>query len=286
MHAIMRTVGESGVNDRADVMTVQRLLNARSPGQVPLAVDGVAGPKTLAAIRAFQQRAGFVRPDGMIAPGQRTWTALSATTAPIKAPAAPTSTRAAASASRARTVAAPGDLRLSGARWWHANEARYPNSSSLDDLAPGFREQATSFVAALRAGGATVRVSATRRNATRAKLMHYSWTVAHGQTAPDKVPAIPGCDIVWDHGDVAISRAAAREMARLFHIAYKPSLTSNHIRGTAVDMTITRPAKFSMTNKAGKTVSVGSSADLHAVGASYGVHKLLADPPHWSADGH
>lgn len=94
-------------------------------------------------------------------------------------------------------MAAPGDLRLSGARWWHANEARYPNSSLLDDLAPGFHEQATSFVAALRAGGVTVRVSATRRNATRAKLMHYSWTVAHGQTAPDKVPATPGCDIVW-----------------------------------------------------------------------------------------
>ena len=25
---------------------------------------------------------------------------------------------------------------------------------------------------------------------------------------------------------------------------------------------------------------------LHAVGASYGVHKLIGDDPHWSIDGH
>jgi hypothetical protein len=29
-----------------------------------------------------------------------------------------------------------------------------------------------------------------------------------------------------------------------------------------------------------------TSANLHAVGASYGVHKLASDPPHWSTDGH
>jgi hypothetical protein len=25
--------------------------------------------------------------------------------------------------------------------------------------------------------------------------------------------------------------------------------------------------------------------ELHAVGATYGVHKLVSDPPHWSHDG-
>jgi hypothetical protein len=28
------------------------------------------------------------------------------------------------------------------------------------------------------------------------------------------------------------------------------------------------------------------NADLHAVGQSYGVKKLLSDAPHWSSDGH
>ncbi len=115
--------------------------------------------------------------------------------------------------------------------------------------------------------------------------MHHSWRVARGQLAPADVPAIAGCDILWDHGDLATSRAAAREMVRLFHIVFKPSLTSNHIEGTAIDMTITRPRSMTMTDGAGKTVVVASDAALHTVGASYGVRKLASDPPHWSANG-
>ncbi len=115
--------------------------------------------------------------------------------------------------------------------------------------------------------------------------MHYSWRVARGQLAPADLPAIAGCDILWDHGDLATSRAAPREMVRLFHIVFKPSLTSNHIEGTAIDMTITRPRSMIMTDGAGKTVVVASDAALHTVGASYGVRKLASDPPHWSANG-
>ncbi len=130
-----------------------------------------------------------------------------------------------------------------------------------------------------------MRVSATLRNRARAQLMHYSWRVAKGQLAPADVPAIAGCDILWDHGDLATSRAAARQMVRLFHIVFKPSLTSNHIEGTAIDMTITRPRSMTMTDGAGKTGVITSDAALHTVGASYGVRKLASDPPHWSANG-
>ncbi len=116
--------------------------------------------------------------------------------------------------------------------------------------------------------------------------MHYSWKVAHGQIAPKDVPAIKGCDIIWDHGDLATSKKAAREMVRLFHMAHQASLTSNHINGLAVDMTIHWQGSLDMVNGAGKAIEVKTGAQLHLVGASYGVHKLVSDPPHWSANGH
>jgi peptidoglycan hydrolase-like protein with peptidoglycan-binding domain len=291
MAGIMGSVGEGGRNARPDVEAVQRALNARLAGQGRrLVEDGRVGPLTIAAIRAFQKdQMRLPQPDGLVEPGRRTWAALapvaSAPSGRAQAP-APTRGPGAAAASRAHSVAADGDARLSGARWWHANQARYPNSSSLDDLASPFQGKAKKFVAALQAAGASVRVSATLRNKARAQLMNYSWRVAKGQLAPADVPAIDGCDIVWDHGDLDTSRKAAREMVRLFHIVFKPSLTSNHIEGTAVDMTITRPSSMTMVDGNGKSVTVGSDAALHTVGASYGVRKLASDPPHWSADGH
>lgn len=291
MGNIASSVGASGVNARQDVLQVQRLLNARRAGRGErLKEDGLIGPKTIAAIEQLQRdHLRLTRPDGLVEPGRRTWSALSGTGA-APAPAArratpPPRTRDVAAAARAQSVAAADDTRLSGARWWHANQARFPNSASLDDLAVGFRQKAKNFVAALRAGGATVRVSATLRNRSRAQLMHYSWRVSKGQIAPSDVPAIDNCDIVWDHGDLATSRAAAREMVQLFGIVFKPSLTSNHIEGTAIDMTITRPASMTMVDGAGKSVTVNSAATLHAAGASYGVRKLASDPPHWSANG-
>ena len=30
---------------------------------------------------------------------------------------------------------------LSGKAWWHANQAKYPNSAEVDDLDPGFRSK-------------------------------------------------------------------------------------------------------------------------------------------------
>jgi peptidoglycan hydrolase-like protein with peptidoglycan-binding domain len=56
---ISGSVGVGGVNLREDVRVIQELLNQVPPGQgapAPLLdTDGVVGPKTIAAIRAFQQ---------------------------------------------------------------------------------------------------------------------------------------------------------------------------------------------------------------------------------------
>ena len=116
--------------------------------------------------------------------------------------------------------------------------------------------------------------------------MYYSWEVAKGNIAPDKVPGYPRVYIEWDHGNLAKSRAAAQAMVNGYQIVYKPSLTSNHSQGTAIDMTISGVRGKSIVNKHGTTVKISSNSDLYEVGASYGVIKLRSDPPHWSADGH
>lgn len=76
---IQAAVGFGGRNLPADVMTVQYLLNcvpAVQGGPIrELAVDGIAGPITMAAIRKFQL-AMFGRADGRIDPGRDTLATL------------------------------------------------------------------------------------------------------------------------------------------------------------------------------------------------------------------
>src|SRR5712691_1797251 len=70
MMCMAGSVGKNGRNERHDVKTVQILLNVhrgvlRLPA--PLAEDGGMGPKTLAAIEAFQRTVvGMANPDGRI----------------------------------------------------------------------------------------------------------------------------------------------------------------------------------------------------------------------------
>ncbi len=78
--SIRGSVGRGGVNSRADVTTVQSLLNAKIQQIAPLAalkVDGVVGPKTIGAIERYQKMVvGFPMPDGRVDPGGKTITSL------------------------------------------------------------------------------------------------------------------------------------------------------------------------------------------------------------------
>jgi peptidoglycan hydrolase-like protein with peptidoglycan-binding domain len=276
MAGILQSVGKGGVNRNADVQSVQTLLNqyaqALSLAQFP--IDGVVNDRLITAIRLFQRRAvQLAAVDGRIDPGGRSWQALSGPATPMLAAIAATANR------------------MSGAAWWHANQNQFPNSSNVADLEPAFAAMVSAFIAALRAAGASVSVSATRRNKIRAYLMHYSWKIAHGTIQAADVPGEPGCSIIWEHGDTATSRAAAQQMVNLFGIVFQPSLTSRHILGLAIDMTTSWSGSITVSNGAGINVTLSTprtdaNTTLHAVGASYGVIKLLSDPPHWSDNGH
>jgi peptidoglycan hydrolase-like protein with peptidoglycan-binding domain len=76
---IQASVGLGGRNNPADVMTAQYLLNCVPAGHggpsSELVIDGISGPKTMGAIRKFQN-AALGRADGRIDPGGSTIRAL------------------------------------------------------------------------------------------------------------------------------------------------------------------------------------------------------------------
>jgi Putative peptidoglycan binding domain len=83
MRSISASVGVGGRNLAQDTRTVQELLNqAGTRSGLPLiAVDGIVGPKTIGAIRTFQQsRFGWA--DGRVDPGGPTLEALNASETP------------------------------------------------------------------------------------------------------------------------------------------------------------------------------------------------------------
>src|SRR5262245_32788287 len=90
--SITASVGAAGgSNSHQDVTTVQTLLNRvpeRAGGPVPgLAVDGICGPKTIAAIRKFQVRQfGVSGADGRVDPRGRTLARLNGFSAGALAP--------------------------------------------------------------------------------------------------------------------------------------------------------------------------------------------------------
>lgn len=187
----------------------------------------------------------------------------------------------------------------SGASW----VAEFPTSTSLDDLSAPFSTQAASFIAALSAAGATAVVSATLRPPNRAFLMHWAWKIVNSNTHPRTVPEREGVDIQWDHEDSngvyssTQSVAAAQAMVNGYgmkSLKVVPSLTSRHIEGKAIDMSISWAGSLSIVSADGSTVTVsteprtGMNPRLQAVGASYGVIKFIGgakDKPHWSTDG-
>jgi hypothetical protein len=193
-------------------------------------------------------------------------------------------------------VADEASTNLSGEAWFTANQGKYPNSNEVKDLEETFRKNVEEFLKALKDAGATVTIASTKRDETRAYLMHYAWKVAKGEVAPDAVPARAGVDIKWDHGELAKSKKGAQEMVNKFGMKHVASLKSLHIAGKAIDMNITWTGKLKIKDKSGteKEIDFNSDVDLntalHEVGKSYGVIKLVKkknpDRPHWSIDGH
>lgn len=186
---------------------------------------------------------------------------------------------------------------LSGRSW----VSRFPTSTSLDDLDSPFKENATDFISALRNAGANVSISTTYRPPKRAFLMHYAFTIENGTDDPRNVPHMDGVDINWVHTDAngnysrEASIQAAREMKQAYGIVSRmpPSLNTRHTARNAVDMTITWTGTLNILNASGQNVAIrttprtgSGNIALHAVGASYGLHKLANDPPHWSDNGH
>ncbi len=180
----------------------------------------------------------------------------------------------------------------SGSEW----VKRFPGSTSLDDLLPDFRARVRAFLLALKDGGANIRISATYRPPERAWLMHWSWLIAAG-TDPAKVPHLKTVDIAWLHTngpapDIAASHAAAKAMVARYGIKYPPALASRHTQRRAVDMTIFWTGVLSIRDVGGTRRMIASgprnglNRGLIEIGKSFGVTKLLSDPPHWSDDGH
>lgn len=83
MEAITQSVGKNGINKVSDVKVVQRALNSHHQEPALLTVDGLSGPRTVAAIEEFQARVlGFKHPDGRVDPGGKTFQALAHTVSP------------------------------------------------------------------------------------------------------------------------------------------------------------------------------------------------------------
>ena len=188
-------------------------------------------------------------------------------------------------AGAARDAAA---LELSGPQW----VARFPTSRSVFDTKPPFLDRLSKFHQALVGAGASVSISATLRPPERAYLMHFSSKIARGQINPQQVPPMAGVAIQWFHGNLAASRSAAQQMVTAYGIAFPPALNSRHTQGLAIDMTITWAGTLQIKDATGAVKNIGAprsgrtNAALHTVGTSYGVIKLVSDPPHWSSDGH
>lgn len=169
---------------------------------------------------------------------------------------------------------------------------RFPTGTTTASLTPSFATAVNQFVAALRQGGATVSITATLRPPERAYLMHYSYKIARSGLGPATVPAMAGVDIDWVHRDargnvnLPASRAAAAQMVSGYGIVYAPALVSRHSQGRALDMNISNYLKRQFVDANRVTTTVNSAAGLHALGATFGVIKLVSDPPHWSDDGH
>lgn len=174
-----------------------------------------------------------------------------------------------------------GEKEKSGAHWVN----RFPTSRAVADLKGEFKGKVQKFLAAIEAAGGVVSISATYRPPERAYLMHYSNKIAKGKILAGKVPPMAGVDIDWVHDTEAQSKEAALAMVNAYQIVFQPALKSRHTVGAAIDMKVGKIVGKSVKNADGTSSKITELSDLHAVGQTYGVIKLITDPPHWSDNG-
>ena len=183
---------------------------------------------------------------------------------------------------------------VSGPQWIN----RFPTSTSLDDLVQPFQGNLRRFLTALQIAGVRVAIADTLRPPQRAYLMHFAFRIAREGLDPATVPQMDGVDIQWLHvdstgsADLTASKTAAEQMVKGFNIVFRPALSSRHTEGNAVDMNIGWENNVTVADGNGSMIAIaslprtGGNSDMQRIGASYGVHKLSSDPPHWSSDGH
>jgi hypothetical protein len=230
-----------------------------------------------------------------------TWQ-VSATSAPSPTP---TST----------SSACPAGTTLSSAAWTE----QFPDKALLTDLHEPFRTGATQFIAALTNAHAHFKVTSTLRPVQRAWLMRYAYDIVTPNPKwhidPRNVPSSANIPICWVHTKAdgtynqKASVAAALAMVNAYGISpfrkvkpllTEPSLTSNHISGWAMDMTVFWSGILTLKDASGKIIKISSGprtemntllwqvADSYAVyhnGTNKSKVPPAKDAVHWSIDG-
>lgn len=206
---------------------------------------------------------------------------------------------------QASTTPSKDSNNLSGAHWRKiADDKGWKNSTDIEALSDAFKPKVKEFIQALKEAkkknsSLKFPISTTKRHEVRAWLMHWAWEISKGKSPPTNDPHSTG--IIWDHGTSAKTKKAAEQMKKAFKMAYPAALDSRHISGNAIDITITWSGNLEIMNKVdpkpiiinneprhgGKegAANPGGNTKLHEVGGTYGVKKLVKDPPHWSDTG-
>ncbi|QJE02032.1 LysM peptidoglycan-binding domain-containing protein [Massilia forsythiae] len=286
-------------------------------GKYGVSIDALAGANHIADRNRIFQRQHLRIPGKSAAGGQApasTPAAKPAATPAAKPAARPSPTAAAAPVPAPRrapaaavqvdrqrtdknhpiTVLSSAVKEASGPAWCK----RFMGNNTLSGLNADFRPKAASFIAALKAGGASVRISAVYRPIERSYLMYWAFMICRG-TDPADVPSWPGVDIDWTHRgadgkpDAAKAKEAAEQMCKGYGIrphaksqkVGRPK-RSRHNFGGALDMHLGGYVGKIFKDADGNDVTAKGFSSLVALGASYGVIYFPQENMHWSDTGH
>ncbi|MDX9723503.1 MAG: M15 family metallopeptidase [Myxococcota bacterium] len=258
--------------------------------------DGRPGENTARAVFTWQQSKGL-EPDGRVGP--QTLGAINREGGNAQAP-APVGNTPAPPTSNPQTPAdtpapATGAATKSGSHipGW-ATQQGYVNSTNFGDLDATWGPKAETFVTGLRGSGASVNVTAGLRHPKRARIMRTAWDLAGGAVnvaTANADSAAAGVAVDWDHGNAAASRTKAAQTKSAFGLVARPSLTSNHIAGKAIDMSIQNvPANLTVGGRAFQArARSGGTLDeskVKHIGDAFGVIWYgPGDYVHWSHNG-